>query len=287
LRQQPSLTAKTIELLPHKSKVRLLQTAKTSVTIDGLTGQWQFVRAETSGKEGWVFGAYLADISTNGQAQSPPLSAEFESERGGKIKYESKICPEEACLIFNAAGYHAHYWTGYKNTETSFSGEKDGFIPGPHARKILQNPTAFVKIEYLQGQLAVILHQEMGRGTPIGRHTLWLLQENTWGPHPQNITGTELTWSDFNSDGIRDLFVEDFVGEAGTFYVYLGSKNQKFEKAQEVFAGYVKTKRFNGSCEANEIVYMAIADHSYSNEVRATFDCTRKEFLVRETLQRE
>jgi hypothetical protein len=57
VRNTPNITGERICLLKNKSEVEILKINKKKVNIDGIPGNWIFVK--TGETEGWVFGGYL------------------------------------------------------------------------------------------------------------------------------------------------------------------------------------------------------------------------------------
>jgi hypothetical protein len=59
VRSAPNLEAERLGVLANESAVRVIRESGSFVTIDGVRGQWVFVRADDL--EGWVFDGYLSE----------------------------------------------------------------------------------------------------------------------------------------------------------------------------------------------------------------------------------
>jgi hypothetical protein len=57
VRNSPDINAERIGVLDNRTKVNVIREDTKTVTIDGITGKWVFVREK--GIEGWVFSGYL------------------------------------------------------------------------------------------------------------------------------------------------------------------------------------------------------------------------------------
>jgi hypothetical protein len=69
MRSSSNLKSKIITVIPEGSLVKLLSEKGKEIVISGVKGRWSQVKWK--GKTGWVFGGYLAKISTDNNA--PPF----------------------------------------------------------------------------------------------------------------------------------------------------------------------------------------------------------------------
>jgi len=71
LRKEPNTTSAIVGTYPVKTGFRILETGTTQETIGGKTAPWIKVRL-LDGKEGWFFGAFVANLYDGPDGSPPP-----------------------------------------------------------------------------------------------------------------------------------------------------------------------------------------------------------------------